>query len=115
MSPVTPVGFETVVDPSVRSALEALGRKDREAWFGLFKEGARFSDDGIARDLVEWCDEELFGRWRARIVAIDKVERGGQTFYARYHSDKWGDFQTYWKFAIEGGRITRLDVGATSY
>jgi hypothetical protein len=43
------------------------------------------------------------------------VEAGGLTFYARYHSDKWGDFQTFWKFVVKDAKVTKLDVGATSY
>lgn len=64
---------------------------------------------------MKWCEDELFGRWQAYIVSIDKVEGGGLTFYAKYHSDKWGDFQTFWRFVVDKGKISRLDVGATTY
>jgi hypothetical protein len=84
-------------------------------WFELFADDAEFSDDGIEGDLIRWCEEELFGRHRARLLSIDKAEEGGRTFYARYHSDKWGDIQTFWRFRVEEGRIARLDVGATTY
>lgn len=110
-----PTGLEKVSDPVVRAAIDALARRDRDHWYELFRDGAEFSDDGIARDLKEWCDEELFGSALAYLISIDRSERGGLTFYARYHSDKWGDFKTFWKFAVEGGKILRLDVGATSY
>lgn len=115
MSSTPQAGFDKIRDPVVRAAVEALGSYDPKKWFGLFAEKARFSDDGIQRDLVKWCEEELFGRHHARITSIDKVEDGGLTFYARYHSDKWGDFQTFWKFKVAEGKILRLDVGATSY
>ena len=111
----TPQGFDAITAPVVRSAVLALNARDRKKWFELFSDGARFSDDGVQRDLVGWCDDELFGSYRAYITHIDKVERGGLTFYARYHSDKWGDFQTFWKFVVEEGKVSRLDVGATSY
>jgi|SRR5271154_325270 len=101
-------------NPLVRSAILALNRRDRKAWFELFSKPA-FSDDGIPRDFAKWCDDELFGRATARILSIDKVEEGGLAFYAKYHSDKWGDFQTFWKFVVKEGKITKLDVGATSY
>jgi hypothetical protein len=104
-----------VGDPVVVSAVEALNARDSGRWFGLFAERAAFSDDGTSRDLVKWCEEELFGRHAAYIVSVDNVEDGGLTFYARYHSDKWGDFKTFWRFKVEGGRISRLDVGATDY
>ncbi len=112
---VPPEGLGAIDNPVVVSAVEALNGKDKKRWYGLFSERARFSDDGIPRDLVEWCEEELFGRWNARIVSIEKVRDGGLTFYARYHSDKWGDFNTFWRFALEGDRISRLDVGAAGY
>jgi hypothetical protein len=109
-----PSGLSSIGDPVVRSAVAALNARDRKTWFDLFSKPA-FSDDGIPRDFAKWCDEELFGRATARILSIDKVEDGGLTFYARYHSDKWGDFQTFWRFVVKDGKVTRLDVGATSY
>ncbi len=110
-----PAGLGTISNPVVRSAVEALNGRDKKRWFELFSEKPEFSDDGIARDLVKWCEEELFGSYRAYLTSIDKVEDDGLTFYARYHSDKWGDFKTFWRFALENDRISRLDVGATEY
>jgi len=95
--------------------LAALHDRDKKRWFELFTDKPRFSDDGVPRDLVKWCEEELFGSYLAYLISIDKVEEGGLTFYARYHSDKWGDFKTFWRFKVEGGRISKLDVGATDY
>ncbi len=111
----TPPGLDAIGDPVVRAAIVALNARDREGWFALFAEKARFSDDGITRDLVRWCDEEFFGSALAYVITVDKVEGGGLTFYARYHSDKWGDFETFWRFALEHGKVSRLDVGATNY
>ena len=113
--PAPPAGFEKVSNPLVRSAVEALNGRNKKLWFGLFSEGAGFSDDGIPRDLVKWCEEELFGSALAYLIAIDKVEDGGLTFYARYHSDKWGDFKTFWRVTVRDGKISKLDVGATDY
>jgi hypothetical protein len=110
-----PLGLGAIGNPVVSSAIEALNGRDRKLWFELFSEKPEFSDDGIRRDLVKWCEEELFGSYRAYIISIDKVEDGGLTFYARYHSDKWGDFKTFWRFKVEGRRISQLDVGATDY
>jgi hypothetical protein len=107
--------MSAIANPAVSSAVLALNGRDEKTWFGLFSEKAAFSDDGIPRDLVKWCKEELFGRHLAYIVSIDRVEDAGLTFYARYHSDKWGDFQTFWRFVVEGGKVNRLDVGATTY
>jgi hypothetical protein len=109
-----PVDVSAIGDAVVRSAIVALNDRDEERWFGLFSKPA-FTDDGNQHDFVKWCEGELFGSARAWIISIDRVEDGGLTFYAKYHSDKWGDFQTFWKFVVEKGRITKLDVGATSY
>ena len=110
-----PLGLSSIANPVVRSAIGALNGRDMKLWFELFSEKPKFSDDGIPRDLVKWCEEELFGSSLAYLISIDKVEDGGLTFYARYHSDKWGDFKTFWRFAVENGKITKLDVGATHY
>ena len=113
--PATPADLSSIGDPLVRSAIVALNGRDKKRWFELFPGKPAFSNDGIPRDFAKWCEEELFGSAVAYIISIDKVERGGLTFYARYHSDKWGDFRTFWKFVVEDGKISRLDVGATSY
>ena len=110
-----PPDFGAIGHPVVRSAIEALNGRDKKRWFELFSEKPEFSDDGIPSDLVKWCEEELFGSFLAYLISIDKVEDGGLTFYARYHSDKWGDFQTFWRFVVEDGKISKLDVGATDY
>ena len=110
-----PSGLDEIDNLVVVSAIEALNSRDKKAWFGLFSDKPLFSDDGIPRDLVKWCEEELFGSARAYIVSIDKAEDSGLTFYATYHSDKWGDFKTFWRFEVEDGKISKLDVGATVY
>jgi hypothetical protein len=115
VKPSSPPGIGAIGIPVVSSAISALISRDKKAWFDLFSERTEFSDDGIPRDLAEWCEEEFFGRWHAHIISIDKVEDGGLTFYARYHSDKWGDFKTFWRFKLADGKIAKFDVGATDY
>jgi hypothetical protein len=110
-----PTGLGEIHNPLVISAIGALNGRDRKRWYELFSAKPEFSDDGIPRDLVNWCEEELFGSTLAYIISIDKVEDGGLTFYARYHSDKWGNFKTFWRFKVKDGRFSRLDVGATDY
>jgi len=110
-----PLGLNSIGNTVVRSAVVALNGRDRKSWFELFSAKPKFSDDGIPRDFAKWCEEELFGPSLAYLISIDKVEDGGDTFYARYHSDKWGDFKTFWRFVVEDGRISKLDVGATNY
>ena len=113
-SPAPPPDLSAIGNPTVRSAIVALNGRDKKGWFGLFSKPA-FSDDGVPRDFVKWCEDELFGSATAYIISIDKVEDGGLTFFARYHSDRWGDFKTFWRFMVREGKISKLDVGATSY
>jgi hypothetical protein len=110
-----PPGLGAISEPVVVSAIEAVNGRDKRRWFALFYDKPKFSDDGVPRDLVKWCEEELFGSHLAYIISIDKVEEDGLTFYARYHSDKWGDFKTFWRFKLKDGKISQLDVGATDY
>lgn len=110
-----PLSLSAIGNPVVKSAIEAMNGREKERWFELFSDKPAFTDDGIPRDFVKWCEEELFGSWSARLISVDKVEDGGLTLHARYHSDKWGDFKTFWRFVVEDGRISRLDVGATDY
>ena len=110
-----PAGLGSIGNQMVRSAVEAINGRDRERWFELFSEKTAFSDDGINTDFTSWCDRELFGSVIAYIVSIDKVEEGGLTFFASYHSDRWGDFKTFWRFKTGGGKFSKLDVGATNY
>jgi hypothetical protein len=109
-----PLDLSAIGNSVVRSAIVALNGRDKKGWLDLFSKPA-FTDDGIPQDFAKWCEEELFGSSRGRIISIDKVEDGGLTFYASYHSDKWGDFKTFWRFVVENGRVSKLDVGATSY
>ncbi len=78
-----PPGLGAIRNPVVSSAILALNLRDRRRWFELFSGKPGFSDDGIPRDLVKWCEEELFGPSRAYLISIDKAEDGGLTFYAR--------------------------------
>ncbi len=110
-----PAGLSAVDNLVVMSAIGALNGGNKKLWFERFSEKPEFSDDGVPRDFVKWCEEELFGSAQAYIISIDKVEDGGLTFYAQYHSDKWGDFKTFWKFQVKDGKISKLDVGAADY
>lgn len=110
-----PRGLDTIGNQVVRAAIEAVNGRDRKRWYALFTDKPAFSDDGVPREFARWCDDELFGSHAAYLISVDKVEDGGLTFYARYHSDKWGDFKTFWRFVVRAGKISKLDVGATDY
>jgi hypothetical protein len=59
-----------------------------------FAQGATLSDDGNARDFTELSDSELFGKDKAHLMSIDRVEDSGLTLYGKFHVDRWGEFDT---------------------
>jgi hypothetical protein len=97
--------------PLVRAAIEAANARDSQAWYVLFADGATLSDDGQPEDFRQWSESELFGQSQTRVTAIHSEEENGTLVHADLHSDRWGDFQTFWKFTLENGKITRLEVG----
>jgi hypothetical protein len=105
------MNLEVLTDPVVKAAITAMNAGDRAGWFDLFAPDATLTDDGNPTDFREWSDSELFGDSRGYVTEIERVGANGRTLYARFHSDKWGDFLTFMKFEIQGSKITRLDVG----
>ncbi len=102
---------DRLIDPVVKAAIDAMNDGDRDAWLGLFDADAILTDDGSERDYKQWSESEIFGAGKGRITSITKVANRGTTIYADFHSARWGDFKTFWKFAIQRGKIVRLDVG----
>lgn len=102
----------SISNPIVHAALEALANGDRNAWLNLFSDDAILTDDGHNRGYIEWSDAELFGKGKGRVTSVNRVEADGLTLHTHFHSEEWGDFTTFWKFAVEDGKITRLEVGA---
>ncbi len=99
--------------PVVKQAIDALQAADLEAWNALFSKEASLWDDGRKIDLDHFSQEAL---GHERFTAIDKVERDGLDIYGRFHSDRWGDFKTYFKFHIDNtGKIEKLEIGQASY
>lgn len=100
---------DTLQQPTVRAAIEALQRADRSAWASLFEDGARLFDDGLPGDLARFTQEAL---GHERFESIDEVSADGLELRGMFHSDQWGDFRTYFRFTLAAdGRIARLDIG----
>lgn len=104
----------TLTNPTVRAAIEALNAQDRKAWEALFAPGATFADDGNEGSLSAFTGG-AFGKGRERFTRIDKVENNGLDVLGHLHSDSWGDFKAYFKFHVQNGKITRLEVGQSSH
>jgi hypothetical protein len=102
---------QQLTNPLVKAALEAMNLGDRGAWFDLFITDAILTDDGSPHDFTEWSDSELFADSASYLTSIDRVEDNGLTVYGKFHSARWGDFNTFLKFTIQDNMIVRLDVG----
>jgi hypothetical protein len=100
-----------LTNPTVRAAIEALQSGDKEAWASQFSADAKLFDDGELRSLAEFTQEAL---GRERFTSIDRLEGHGLHLIGRFHSDRWGDFSTYFIFKLgSDGKIERLDIGQT--
>lgn len=104
---------EKLNHPIVKLAILALQDADQKTWFSLFTTDAALFDDGHKMDFKPFF-EQAFGH--ERFTSIDKVENKGLDVYGKFHSDKWGNFKTYFKFTLNAaGKINRLDIGQASY
>lgn len=103
---------EVIKNPIARAAIDALQKGDKQAWHALFADGAELFDDGQPRDLKQFSGEAL-GHERFR--SIDQIKDGGLSVEGDFHSDRWGEFRTYFRFTLNpSGKITRLDIGQAS-
>jgi hypothetical protein len=98
-----------LTNPTVRAAIEALQRGDKEAWTSQFSADAKLFDDGKPRSLTEFTRQAL---GHERFTSIDRVESHGSQLIGHFHSDQWRDFVTYFRFELgPDGKIERLDIG----
>jgi len=98
------LGHETV-----KAAIEALQDGDRARWSAQFDHGAELFDDGGPRSLARFTQDAL---GHERFTSIDSVENDGLDVTGAFHSDRWGDFRTYFRFQLSpSGKIRRLDIG----
>lgn len=100
---------ERLTNPTVKAAIQALQRGDQDAWAALFEPEATLYDDGSPRSLRKFTEEAL---GQERFTSIDRVENRGLDLIGGFHSERWGDFRTYFRFQLgASGRIKRLDIG----
>ena len=104
-----PLITDVLANPTVKAAIGALQKGDRKAWSALFEPGAKLYDDGAPRDFDKFARDAL---GHERFTSIDQVENNGLDLVGAFHSDRWGDFRTYFKFRLSAsGKISRLDIG----
>jgi hypothetical protein len=100
---------ERLSNPTVRAAIQALQGGDKDAWAALFAPDATLYDDGSPRSLLKFTEEVL---GHERFTSIDRIENRGLDLTGSFHSEKWGDFRTYFRFRLgANGKIKRLDIG----
>ena len=109
---VSPMKTDALTNPVIKAVIEALQNGDRKTWSALFEPDAELYDDGSPRSLKEFT-RDAFGH--ERFTSIDRVENNGLDLTGAFHSDRWGDFQTYFRFQLSpAGKINRLDIGQAS-
>jgi hypothetical protein len=100
---------DRLVNPTVRAAIEALQKGDKQAWAALFEPDATLYDDGNPRSLKKFTQDAL---GHERFKSIDLVENQGLDLTGSFHTEQWGDFRTYFRFQLSPtGKIERLDIG----
>src|SRR5258708_39827586 len=98
-----------IATPTVKAAIDALQTGNRQEWAALFEPDAELFDDGRPRSLESFTRDAL---GHEHFVSIDRVGNHSLELIGHFHSDKWGEFRTYFKFQLSpSGRIRRLDIG----
>lgn len=93
----------------VKAAFDAWQNGDGNTFLSFFTTDATLTDDGNPRNLQSFVKDAC---GKERFMSIDKVEQDGTAIYGHFHTESWGDFDTYFKFNLnEGGKIYRLDIG----
>jgi hypothetical protein len=98
-----------LTDPVVRAAIDALQDGNTQAWSALFELDALLYDDGRPRSLEEFTRDAM---GHERFTSIEHVSNHGLDIVGHFHSEKWGDFRTYFRFQLgPEAKIRRLDIG----
>jgi hypothetical protein len=102
-----------ITDSTIRAALDAWQKGDRQAFLSFFTGDAKLYDDGNPRDFRKFVTEAC---GHERFTSIDKIENNSLDIYGQFHTESWGDFKTYFRFhPTAAGKIDRLDIGQASY
>ncbi len=98
-----------LTNATARAAFEAWQKGDAKSFLLLFTTDATLYDDGNPRNFQRFIKDAC---GQERFTSIEKVENNGLDIYGRFHTESWGDFNTYFKFHINTeGKIDRLDIG----
>ncbi len=94
---------------TVKAAYDAWQKGDSKTFLSYFTADATLTDDGNLRSFQNFVKDAC---GTERFTSIDKVEDNGTAIYGHFHTESWGDFNTFFKFNLnEEGKIYRLDIG----
>ena len=100
---------KAITNPTVKAAIDALQKGDRDAWSALFEPDAELYDDGKPRSLETFTRDAL---GHERFTSLERIENDSRSLVGAFHSDRWGDFRSYFRFELSpSGKIKRLDIG----
>ena len=89
--------------------IAAINNGDRDAFLAELSPDARLTDDGNPRSLPDWIDREIFSVHGH--LTVEREEEQGLRLIARYRNDTWGEMSTFWRFQLDGDKISRIDTG----
>jgi hypothetical protein len=103
------IPLDQLRDPTVHSLVTAINQGDRNAFYGLFSDGATMSDDGTQRDLQAWTEREIFSA--NGHMDVESQTADGRSLIADYRNDTYGTMRTSWVLTVEDGKITQMATG----
>lgn len=102
-----------LTNPTVKAAFQAWQQGDSKQWLSYFTADAQLLDDGHPRNFQSFSTEAM---GQERFTSIDIVKDSGRSIYGHFHTEKWGDFKTYFKFHLDAnGKIFKLEIGQAEY
>ncbi|QND85410.1 Uncharacterized protein ChrSV_3184 [Chromobacterium vaccinii] len=106
------MNLDILTQPAVWLAIEALQHGDHANWMAQFNTDATLTDDGLPANFHKFSEHAM---GHEHFTSIDRVENQGLDVYGSFHSDRWGNFNTYFKFHLDAnGKIRQLDIGQDS-
>lgn len=100
---------DELIEPAVRAVVTAINTGDRVGFFAALTPDATLTDDGTKRDLAQWADREIFIS-NGRMDVVSQSD-DGHSLIADFRNDTWGQMRTAWRFAVTGGKVSRIDTG----
>ncbi|WP_126973007.1 hypothetical protein [Gynurincola endophyticus] len=102
--------LSVIPNETVRSAVAALQKNDKNTWFSYFAKDIVFTDDGNTLNFKSFF-ENAFAK-KEKFLQIERIENNGKDIYGVFYAGQWGTFKVYFKFQLnDEEKIIRLDIG----